>query len=95
MAAEGAAGEVDVEEQEEQAARDDAGNLRDYCLLTDAGPDHEYVTGIPPSAASEGRAQMSCEITSLVVQNGRCLVAVQGAVWHKRPPKRLLPKLPC
>ena len=30
MAAEGAAGEVDVEEQEEQAARDDAGNLRDY-----------------------------------------------------------------
>ena len=50
------------------------------------------MTGILRVPASEGRARMSCEIISLVVQNGQCLVAVPGAVWHKRPPKRLLPK---
>ena len=92
MAADAAAVEPLEEGLEDHAEQEEIGNLRDYCLLTEAGPDHEYATGILRVPASEGRAKLSCEIVSLVVQNGRCLVAVPGTVWHKRPPKRLLPK---
>ncbi|CAE7501398.1 unnamed protein product [Symbiodinium sp. CCMP2592] len=59
--------------------------------MVDDGPDLEYVVGLL-RYSGVGQLQQTCEVIGLTEQGGKCLVAVPGAVWHKRPPKRTLPK---
>ena len=90
---------TDVEAPEEPQAAEASlaahgvGGIRDYPLMCPEGPDLEYVVGLLsfPSGAAEGDTA-SCEIVSLTEQEGRVLVAVPGAVWHKRPMKRVIPR---
>ncbi|CAE7241416.1 unnamed protein product [Symbiodinium sp. CCMP2592] len=80
------------EEEEPAALPEDGGGLRDYVLMTPEGPDLEYVVGLLSFPADEAGTRSTCEIVALTEQDKKMLVAVPGRVWHKRPPKRLLPR---
>ena len=57
----------------EEEMADDVGGLRDYFLVSEEGPELDYVVGRLEFPAGPDRAQ-SCEVIPLVEQNGRCLL---------------------
>lgn len=85
------AAETEAMDHPEDEEVPDQGVLRDYLMMGPEGVDLEYVTGLLPFTTAAGGAQ-TCELIGITEVEGRCLVAVPAAVWHKRPPKRLLPR---